>query len=196
MRRPTLLALIALLVVVGLMLYVFDYIKIVDVKGMLWPRLAKLPLVGTYFEPLVLDNNTLIREELENRSEALHLRDIEQEEIQAQIEERQAELNRREQELNFLRDTLDRKDQELQVRATRFDEEETRFAKLVDFFSNMQPAAASQVLSAVDAVTGEPKIDDETIVQILYRMESQTAGYVLSYMPNERASVIVRKIGR
>lgn len=196
MKRKGWWAFLGLLLALGGMVYVFDHIKLIDARAIAYPRLAKVPYVGRYFQPQPIDPAALLQEELTNQQEGLAQVSADQEEQGTQLATREAELKKKEEELLAATEAMARKQAEIQAQTARYEEAEGRYKKLVEYFSSMPPQLAAGILGSSDTATGTPKIEDETVIEILMRMEGATAGLIISLMPPDRASVIVRKIGQ
>jgi len=188
-------ALAALLGALVSMVLVFDRIELINVRALTTPYLVKLPYVRDWVQPPPLATDALLAEERANQEEALELDNALQQDSAAELETRAAELKRQEENIRAAQELLAQRQDELRLQGEQREAEEARYKKMVELFSNMQPQAAARILAASDTVTGEPQIEDETVMAVLQRMEGSMAAIIMSYMPTDRASALVRKMG-
>lgn len=188
-------ALLALLAALVSMVLVFDRIELINVRALTVPYLVKVPYLRDWLQPPPLTTDALLAEERANQQEALDLDNALQQDSAASLETRAAELARQEENIRAARELLEQRQEELRQQGEQREAEEARYKKMVELFSNMQPQAAARILAATDTVTGEPQIEDETVMAVLQRMEGSMASIILQNMPTDRASALVRKMG-
>lgn len=195
-KSQTRWALAALVASLASMVMVFDRIQLIDVRALTTPYLLKVPVVGGWVQTPALTNEAMLAEERANQQAALDLEDGLQQDSAAELDKRAAELKRQEENIRAAQELLAQRQEEIRAQSEQRESEEARYKKMVELFSNMQPQAAARILAATDTVTGEPQIEDETVLAVLTRMESSMASIIISYMPTDRSSVLVRKMGR
>ena len=188
-------ALAALLAALVSMVLVFDRIGLIDARALAMPYLAQVPYVRDWVLPPPLATDALLAEERANQIEALELANGLQQDSAAELTTRAAELQRQEESIRTQQELLAQRQDELRQQGEQREAEEARYKKMVELFSNMQPQAAARILAATDTVTGEPQIEDETVMAVLNRMESSMASIILQNMPTDRASALMRKMG-
>jgi len=173
----------------------FDYLGVVDAKSMLAPvyRLLgfeKRRAVAGADDPILLD-----KERLSKQSDALVLRQEEQ-------DKREADLQKSEHDLAQLGEDLKDKEAAVEAREKAFNEQvkafENRRVNLVQnakYLTGMEPRKACDILMKMDDTD---VIDIFRIVEDLAKKagEDSVVAVWLSMIPADRAAVIQRKMAR
>lgn len=113
-------------------------------------------------------------------------------EKKAELDQRETNLKQLEEELQKRKEEIEKKLSELEgkrrdianVLQDRVKTDEERVAKLVQFYSNMKPQNASQILST---------LDESLTISILTQMKKQDAASILNFMDAKRAKEISEK---
>ncbi|MGQ9629610.1 MAG: periplasmic-type flagellar collar protein FlbB [bacterium] len=170
-----------------------DYIGLINLREVVYPTLAKVPVVGRFFEqarlPLTIEE--LRWEELKKRIKAL--------------DEREARLNQRAEELENLTKKLDAKSEELAKReeALKLAEQALQEDKSAwdDYTKNVEEIANLNIKMPPDQVAERfEKLDDLLIIDIFRKMEElgrqNNVTAILQSMDPERAAVLYRKMSK
>jgi len=117
----------------------------------------------------------------------------------AKLNDRKKELDQREKELNELEEELHKQRVEVEGRIVKLEEIRTQIAsvlkervtadeekvnKLVEFYSNMKPKQAAEILQT---------INEELAVEVLGRMKKKNAAEVMNLLPAAKAQTLSEK---
>lgn len=117
----------------------------------------------------------------------------------AKLNDRKKELDQREKELNELEEELHKQRVEVEGRIQKLEEIRTQIAsvlkervtadeekvnKLVEFYSNMKPKQAAEILQT---------INEELAVEVLGRMKKKNAAEVMNLIPAAKAQTLSEK---
>lgn len=191
-RVVALLLIILALAIAGL--FWFDYLGLVDAKGVFSPvlRLFRQPVrTGTALpadSPTLLDDERFakqlqavetMRQELAERERAGEGREAAVAAMEQELEDRRAELEERENSFNQL--------------LKRYDDRKANVEQNARYLTGMPPADAVDILAAMD---------DQTVIDVLRAVEDIAAAsgeasvvaYWLSLLPADRAAELQRKM--
>ncbi len=117
----------------------------------------------------------------------------------SKLNERKKELDLREKELNELEEELHRQRDEVEVRIKKLEEirgqiasvlkqkvevDQTKVDKLVEFYSNMKPKQAADILAT---------INEDLAVEILGKMKKKNAAEIMDLLTPSKAQIISEK---
>lgn len=117
----------------------------------------------------------------------------------AKLNDRKKELDQREKELNELEEELHKQRVEVESRILKLEEMRTQIAsilkervavdeekvnKLVEFYSNMKPKQAADIIMT---------INEELAVEVLGRMKKKNAAEVMNLLPSTKAQALSEK---
>jgi flagellar protein FlbB len=192
--RITILLLLLVVLLLGGTIW-FDYLGILDAKGILAPLYGLVGMQRRGAAPAADDPNLLDRERLAVQADALSLQ-------QQELDARQGTLDTREKELAQLAQDLSDKEGAIGAREKAFNERvkafENRRVNLVQnakYLVGMPPANARDILVRME---DQDVIDVFRIVEDEARKagEESMVAYWLSLMPADRAATLQRKMAR
>lgn len=196
MNKQVFGALLLLVAAAGTFIYVLDHIRVIDARALAAPTLKRIPYVREWLFPPAIPADELAREEMANQRAGLQAQDGELDETAQTLSARAAELAQLEQSVKAAQAQVQLQQDEIRQQQEQLQSDEQRYKKLAELLGNMQPQAAARILAATDTVTDEPLVEDETVIAVLLRMENSAAAIIMQFMPAERASALVRKLGR
>jgi len=172
----------------------FDYLGLVDAKGLLGPvyRLLGIP-VGKP-SGLPSDSLTLLEDErFAKRLESLRVRAEELDAREAESARRDAEVVQKAQEIEERSKALDDKEKSLSEKAKEYENKRVNVDQNAAYLTGMPPAKAVEILKSMD---------DQSIIDILRAVEVRAAAagedsivaFWLSLMPADRSAAIQRKM--
>jgi len=173
----------------------FDYLGIVDARGVLAPvwRLAGL---GRRSGGIPDDDpNLLDKERLAKEQEALTMRSEDLERSRQQLAEETANLSQIAEQLAERETALDAREKAFNERVNTFENRRVNLAQNAGYLVGMRPQ---------DAVARLAAMDDQDVIDIFRITEEEAAkagetslvAYWLSLMDPERAAVLMRKMQR
>ncbi len=191
-RAIVLVVLILALAIGGLVW--FDFLGVVDAKGMLGPvyRLLGVRVRGPSAIPA--DSPVLLEEErFAKRLEALAARSDELDQREAELLRRDAEVGQKAQELEERGKALDDKEKSFNEKVKQYDNKKANVEQNARYLTGMPPAKAVEILKSMD---------DQAVIDILRAAEEQAkaagensiVAYWLSLMPPDRSAAIQRKM--
>jgi len=194
-RAILLLLLIAVLAVGGLVW--FDYLNVIDAKGVLAPFYKYIPFLPgegrsqPKTEPDEIHN--LDTERLIIRLEALELRNLEIDALQRDIDNRYGEIEQMAQELKERQKALDEQENSLRAQAQDAENKGRNVEQLARYMTGMPPQNAVNILAG---------LDDQNVIDILRKTEeiAQAEGttsivaFWFSLMDPVRAAELQRKM--
>jgi len=181
---------ILLCILIGLLIgsvYLLDALGIYDKEKAIYPRLAKIPGIGSFFAPPKITYEEVKKEELRKLKEVIDSKLDELEHKKEKLAIKEQDLKKRDEELSLLEDELQRKKEALEKRETIFEDQEAKWQKLVLYYEGMKPDAAAAILS---------EMDDQIVIEIFRRMKKSQVAIVMMKMDPKRAGEISRKMSR
>ncbi|MFH1564020.1 MAG: hypothetical protein ABIF11_11495 [Nitrospirota bacterium] len=181
---------ILLCVLIGLLIgsvYLLDILQIFDKERVIYPKLAKIPGIGSMFAPPKITYEDVKIEELRKLKQSVELKLAALEDTDKKLTAKDKKIEKRDKELLLLEEELERKKQALEKRETIFEDQEAKWQKLVQYYENMKPDAAAAILS---------QMDDQIVIEIFNRMKKSQVAITLMKMDPKRASEISRKMSR
>jgi flagellar protein FlbB len=171
----------------------FDYLGLIDAKGVLSPVYRLVGIQARGATPGADDPNLLDRERLSKQADAITLR-------QQELDTRAAAQSQKQKELDQLAQDLNDKDAALTAREKAFndqvkalDNRRVNVAQNATYLTSMAPANAVAIMA---------KMDDQEVIDIFRTVEQQaqatgTDSIVpvwLAAMPADRAATLQRKM--
>ena len=190
-RIVILLLLVAVLLLGGLVW--FDYLGIVDAKGLLAPVFTLIRgerVVVDADDPLLLE-----KERMAKQLEALAIRSEELTAWEQELEASRAEINQMIEQLEEREKAVEDREKVFNERLQAFENRRVNLQQNSEYLVGMPPENAVKILLAME---------DQDVIDI-FRMteeQAQAAGevslvsYWLSLMPADRAAVLQRKMAR
>jgi flagellar protein FlbB len=190
-RVVILLLLVAVLVLGGLVW--FDYLGIVDAKGLLAPVFTLIrgeKAVVDAEDPLLLE-----KERMAKQLEALAIRSEELSAWEQELEASQAEINQMIEQLEEREATIEDREKVFNQRMQAFENRRVNLQQNSDYLVGMPPENAVKILL---------QMEDQDVIDIFRMTEEQAqatgelslVSYWLSLMPAERAALLQRKMSR
>jgi flagellar protein FlbB len=190
-RVVILLLLVAVLVLGGLVW--FDYLGIVDAKGLLAPVFTLIRgerAVVDAEDPLLLE-----KERMAKQLEALAIRSEELSAWEQELEASQAEINQMIEQLQEREATIEDREKVFNQRMQAFENRRVNLQQNSDYLVGMPPENAVKILL---------QMEDQDVIDIFRMTEEQAqatgelslVSYWLSLMPAERAALLQRKMSR
>jgi flagellar protein FlbB len=173
----------------------FDYLGVLDAKSLLSPVYRLFGVGARAGQVSADDPNLLERERLGKLSEAISLRQQDQ-------DKREADLLKKERELNQLAEDLKDRETAEQEKEKAFNDRVNAFEnRRVNLVQNSRYLTGMPPKNAVDIML---KMDDQDIIDIFRITEQEAArtgedspvAYWLSQMPADRAATLERKMAR
>ena len=190
-RIVILLLLVAVLLLGGLVW--FDYLGIVDAKGLLAPVFTLIRgerVVVDAEDPLLLE-----KERMAKQLEALAIRSEELAAWEQELEASQAEINQMIEQLEEREQTIEDREKVFNERLQAFENRRVNLQQNSDYLVGMPPENAVKTLL---------QMEDQDVIDIFRMTEEQAqatgelslVSYWLSLMPADRAAVLQRKMSR
>ncbi len=190
-RVVILLLLVAVLVLGGLVW--FDYLGIVDAKGLLAPLFTLIRgerVVVDAEDPLLLE-----KERMAKQLEALAIRSEELDAWEQELEASQAEINQMIEQLKEREATIEDREKVFNQRLQAFENRRVNLQQNSDYLVGMPPENAVKILL---------QMEDQDVIDIFRITEEQAqvtgelslVSFWLSLMPADRAAVLQRKMSR
>lgn len=181
---------ILLCILIGLLIgsvYLLDVLGIYDKEKAIYPKLAKIPGLGSLFAPPKITYEEVKKEELRKLKEVIDSKLDELEHKKKKLVGKEQNLKKRDKELSLLEDELQRKKEALEKRETIYNDQEAKWQKLVSYYEDMKPDVAAAILS---------EMDDQIVIEIFRRMKKSQVSIVMMKMDPKRAGEISRKMSR
>lgn len=179
-------SLLALVVSVGLGLWVLNFVGVIDVRGVVLAQLRRVPVVADY-----INANERARQfeeaQAAARAELERLR-REVEEQRRALEAQAEALAKKERELQMREAQLERRSQELAQREQQLAgaaERERYYRELVEAVAQMRPEEAAPIIE---------RLDVELARRLLGSMEPRQAGSILGKLDPQYASRLLAAI--
>lgn len=181
-------SLLALLVSVGIGVWLLDFVGVIDVRSAVMAQLRRLPVVADYIiaservrrfeqaQQAARAELDQLRKELERERQALDARAAELAKKERELQLREADLERRAQELA-------RREQELSGAAAR----EQYYRELVEAVAQMRPEEAAPIIEQLDL---------ELARRLLGSMEPRQAGAILGRLDPQHASRLLAALNQ
>ncbi|MGE4132922.1 MAG: MotE family protein [Bdellovibrionales bacterium] len=115
---------------------------------------------------------------LRQRKEELDLREKELSQLEEELQRQKVELDRRIQQLEALRGEI------AQILKERVEVDQEKVGKLVDFYSNMKPKQAAEIIGS---------LNEDLAVEVLARMKKKNAAEIMNLLSPEKAKVLSEK---
>ena len=190
-RIVILLLLVAVLLLGGLVW--FDYLGIVDAKGLLAPVFTLIRgerVVVDADDPLLLE-----KERMAKQLEALAIRSEELTAWEQELEASRAEINQMIEQLQERETTIEDREKVFNERVQAFENRRVNLQQNSDYLVGMPPENAVKILL---------QMEDQDVIDIFRMTEEQAqatgelslVSYWLSLMPADRAAVLQRKMSR
>jgi flagellar protein FlbB len=190
-RIVILLLLVAVLLLGGLVW--FDYLGIVDAKGLLAPVFTLIRgerVVVDADDPLLLE-----KERMAKQLEALAIRSEELTAWEQELEASRAEINQMIEQLQERETTIEDREKVFNERLQAFENRRVNLQQNSDYLVGMPPENAVKILL---------QMEDQDVIDIFRMTEEQAqatgelslVSYWLSLMPADRAAVLQRKMSR
>jgi flagellar protein FlbB len=190
-RIVILLLLVAVLLLGGLVW--FDYLGIVDAKGLLAPVFTLIRgerVVVDADDPLLLE-----KERMAKQLEALAIRSEELTAWEQELEASRAEINQMIEQLEERETTIEDREKVFNERLQAFENRRVNLQQNSDYLVGMPPENAVKILL---------QMEDQDVIDIFRMTEEQAqatgelslVSYWLSLMPADRAAVLQRKMSR
>jgi flagellar protein FlbB len=172
----------------------FDYLNVIDVKGLLAPvyrllgREARSQQAAGVDEPLSLDS-----ERLAARLEALNLHDLELEKYEQDLQSRQQEIEQMAKELEERQKSLDERENSFNASIKDAENKDKNVEQNARYLTGMPPQNAVEIIG---------NMDDQDVIDIFRKAEeiaqaegsSSIVSYWISLLPPERAAILQRKM--
>lgn len=181
-------SLLALVVSVGLGLWVLDFVGVIDVGGAVRGQLRRVPVIADY-----INANERVRQfEQAQAAARAELEKLRQEvEQQRQALQAQAEaLAKKERELQMREAELERREQELARREQQLAgaaEKERYYQELIEAVAQMRPEEAAPIIE---------RLDLELARRLLGSMEPRQAGAILGRLDPQYASRLLAALNQ
>jgi len=190
-RIVILLLLVAVLLLGGLVW--FDYLGIVDAKGLLAPVFTLIRgerVVVDADDPLLLE-----KERMAKQLEALAIRSEELTAWEQELEASRAEIKQMIEQLQERETTIEDREKVFNERLQAFENRRVNLQQNSDYLVGMPPENAVKILL---------QMEDQDVIDIFRMTEEQAqatgelslVSYWLSLMPADRAAVLQRKMSR
>lgn len=172
----------------------FDYLNVIDVKGLLAPvyrllgREARSQQAAGVDEPLSLDS-----ERFAARLEALNLHDLELEKYEQDLQSRQQEIEQMAKELEERQKSLDERENSFNASIKDAENKDKNVEQNARYLTGMPPQNAVEIIG---------NMDDQDVIDIFRKAEeiaqaegsSSIVSYWISLLPPERAATLQRKM--
>ena len=190
--RVVILLLLVAVLVLGALVW-FDYLGIVDAKGLLAPVFTLIRgerAVVDAEDPLLLE-----KERMAKQLEALAIRSEELSAWEQELEASQAEINQMIEQLQEREATIEDREKVFNQRMQAFENRRVNLQQNSDYLVGMPPENAVKILL---------QMEDQDVIDIFRMTEEQAqatgelslVSYWLSLMPAERAALLQRKMSR
>lgn len=197
--RPRVLGRAIVLIILILVLAIggiawFDFLGVVDAKGLLSPAYRLLGIGARGQAPIPADSPVLLEEErMAKRLESLQARAEELDQREGEVARLDAEVGQKAQELEERGKALDDKEKSFNEKVKQYDNRKVNVEQNAVYLSGMPPAKAVEILKAME---------DQAVIDILRAVEerakasgeSSIVAYWLSLMPPDRSAAIQRKM--
>lgn len=153
------------------------------VKPLILKKISKMPLVGNIVKP-VAENKT--PEEIEMEKLQAQRNDIA---IQVkQLEENEKKLDEREKIISEKEEMLQEKEQQINEKLEQLNANLNSIKEQVEYFENMNPANAVQIISNMES--------KDTVVKILRNMSKEKSSSILMLMDPLQAAQLIEDISK
>jgi flagellar protein FlbB len=194
--KVILLLLLIIVLVAGGLIW-FDYLNVIDAKGILAPVYRFIPFLSgpgrsqPRAEPDELLN--LDAERLAVRLEALELRNLEMESMQRGLDSRYGEIEQMAQELEDRQKSLDERENSLRAQAADAENKDRNVEQNARYLTGMPPERA---VGIINAMSDQDAIDVLRKTEEIARAEGTTSvvAYWMSLMEPQRAAELQRKM--
>jgi len=181
---------------IGIVIF-FDFIGMINIKGLIPPNIAKIPIVRRYIEASM---QNLLTEE-ERIKIGIEKQEKEFKKQKFLLKQRYLELQKMEKRLNEMVLDIKKRENKLLKERNIFEKEKLKFKKEVESYYNLEKrleklAKYYEKMDSAQAAKRLAKLDVALITKIFMKMRERIISKILENMDTDKAVEITKHMGR